>query len=299
MHFRQLEAFRETMRAGSVTKAAKNMNISQPSVSRLISDLEISAGFSLFQRMGRGLSPTPEAHRFYKSVEGMFLGIDRLNELAQTIRSTSGGTVSIGVIPSLSTVEVPDAIHSLCEAQIDVKVQTYVRNTPAIVDAVQLQQLELGLVGRVPPYQGVEILYQTTVPYVCLIPEGHWLDGSGEPLNIDKLSKTESFITFAGIFPESIIGLDQATVVALRKRSRISAANMPMAAALVRATGSLSVVDLLSAGVATSIGGVISRPLIQKLDYHIAIITKSKISLSKPAQKLAGLIEKRLDRING
>ena len=287
------------MRAGSVTKAAKNMNISQPSVSRLISDLEISAGFSLFQRMGRGLSPTPEAHRFYKSVEGMFLGIDRLNELAQTIRSTSGGTVSIGVIPSLSTVEVPDAIHSLCEAQIDVKVQTYVRNTPAIVDAVQLQQLELGLVGRVPPYQGVEILYQTTVPYVCLIPEGHWLDGSGEPLNIDKLSKTESFITFAGIFPESIIGLDQATVVALRKRSRISAANMPMAAALVRATGSLSVVDLLSAGVATSIGGVISRPLIQKLDYHIAIITKSKISLSKPAQKLAGLIEKRLDRING
>ncbi|MAI59289.1 MAG: hypothetical protein CML56_10030, partial [Rhodobacteraceae bacterium] len=268
MHFRQLEAFRETMRAGSVTKAAKNMNISQPSVSRLISDLEINAGFSLFHRMGRGLSPTPEAHRFYKSVEGMFLGIDRLNELAQTIRSTSGGTVSIGVIPSLSTVEVPDAIHSLCEAQIDVKVQTYVRNTPAIVDAVQLQQLELGLVGRVPPYQGVEILYQTTVPYVCLIPEGHWLDGSGEPLNIDKLSKTESFITFAGIFPESIIGLDQATVVALRKRSRISAANMPMAAALVRATGSLSVVDLLSAGVATSTGGVISRPLIQKLDYH-------------------------------
>ena len=105
MHFRQLEAFRETMRAGSVTKAAKNMNISQPSVSRLISDLEINAGFSLFHRMGRGLSPTPEAHRFYKSVEGMFLGIDRLNELAQTIRSTSGGTVSIGVIP-LSLIHI-------------------------------------------------------------------------------------------------------------------------------------------------------------------------------------------------
>ena len=85
------------------------------------------------------MSPTPEAYRFYKTVEGIFLGTDHRNELAQSIRTTPGGTVSIGVIPSLSTVEVPNAIHSLCEAQIDVKVQTYLRNTPAIVDAEQLQ----------------------------------------------------------------------------------------------------------------------------------------------------------------
>ena len=52
MHFRQLEDFRETLRAGSVTKAAKNMNISQPSISRFITDLEINAGFALFHRMG-------------------------------------------------------------------------------------------------------------------------------------------------------------------------------------------------------------------------------------------------------
>jgi len=42
MNQRQLEAFRATMRSGSITAAAKLMHISQPSVSRLISDLERS-----------------------------------------------------------------------------------------------------------------------------------------------------------------------------------------------------------------------------------------------------------------
>ena len=297
MNFRQLEAFRATMRAGSITRAADYMNISQPSVSRLIADLEADVGFALFNRVGRGLTATPEASRFYQSVEGMFMGVDRLTELARTIRSTSGGTVSIGVIPSLSTVEVPSAINDLYLARPDVKIQTYVRNTPAIVDAIQLQQLELGLVGRAPPYLGVEIIYQTTVPYVCLIPEGHWLDGSSDPVDLKELSVTETFIAFGGIFPESIIGLELETVSALRERSRVSAANMPMAAALVRETGALSVVDLISAGVATGMGGVISRPLVQKLKYHIAIITKSQISLSAQACELAGYIAARLDKI--
>ena len=40
MNLRQLEAFRATMRCGSITEAAAMMHISQPSVSRLIADLE-------------------------------------------------------------------------------------------------------------------------------------------------------------------------------------------------------------------------------------------------------------------
>ena len=83
MNLRQLEALRATIRCGSITEAAKMMHISQPSVSRLIADLENSVGFSIFARVGRGLTPTVEGQQFYKSVEGMFVGIDRLQELAK------------------------------------------------------------------------------------------------------------------------------------------------------------------------------------------------------------------------
>jgi DNA-binding transcriptional LysR family regulator len=88
MNLRQLEAFRATIRCGSITEAAKMLHISQPSVSRLIADLQHSAGFPLFVRVGRGLTPTVEGRHFYEGVEGMFVGIDRLQD--QAVQSRLG-----------------------------------------------------------------------------------------------------------------------------------------------------------------------------------------------------------------
>ncbi len=48
MNYRQLQAFHLTMKMGSVTAAARALYISQPSVSRLFSELEYSAGIRLF-----------------------------------------------------------------------------------------------------------------------------------------------------------------------------------------------------------------------------------------------------------
>lgn len=45
MNLRQLEAFRATNVMGSVSRAAETIHVSQPSVNRLISDLEASVGF--------------------------------------------------------------------------------------------------------------------------------------------------------------------------------------------------------------------------------------------------------------
>lgn len=95
------------------TEADKMMHISQPSVSRLIADLEHSAGFPLFVRVGRGLTPTLEGQHFYEGVEGMFVGIGRLQDLAKSIRTSQGGTTSIGAIQSIATIELPKAISRL------------------------------------------------------------------------------------------------------------------------------------------------------------------------------------------
>ncbi|MEL0023465.1 MAG: LysR family transcriptional regulator [Alphaproteobacteria bacterium] len=58
MNFRQLKAFDTVMRLGSITGAAKEMRVSQPSVTRLIHELESGLGFTLFVRRGRGIAAT-------------------------------------------------------------------------------------------------------------------------------------------------------------------------------------------------------------------------------------------------
>ncbi len=289
MNLRQLEAFRATIESGSITGAAELLHISQPSVSRLIADLERSVGFPLFRRAGRGLAATVEARRFYQAVESMFIGIDRLQELAGTIRTTAGGVVSLGVIPAFSQIVMPEVVSELYGERPDVQIMVYTRNTPAIVDAVRMQQFDLGLVGRSPPYEGVELLYRTSVPYVCLMPRDHQL-ADEDRLDLDALAGTETFVTFGGAYPDEMLEIDHALSARLREGSRLSAANMPVAASLVRGTRALAIVDPYSAQIAERLGGVTSRPIAQDLKYNIAVVTRGQDTLSMEARQLADLL---------
>lgn len=294
MNLRQLEAFRATMRNGSITAASEVLHISQPSVSRLISDLERSIGFPLFLRTGRGLSATAEGRTFYQAVESMFFSIDRLKELAEAIKTTTGGVISVGVIQSIATLELPRAVKELYQRHEDVRFMIQCRNTPAILDAVQMHHYDLGIVGRQPPYAGVEVLFETSAPYVCLLPENHRIAGEPGVVDLEVLAQEESFVTFGGVFPDEMMEIDKNLSRTLQKNSRLSATNMPVAASLVRETGVLAIADPFSAEQAVRIGGVVFRPLKQDLKYHIAVVTRGRERLSRPALEFADIIAGQL-----
>ena len=299
LNLRQLEALRATIRAGSITGAAKMMHISQPSVSRLVADLEYAVGFPLFVRVGRGLTPTVEGRHFYEGVEGMFIGIDRLEELAKSIRTSQGGVISIGAIQSISTIELPKAIGRLYNVNPEIRFEVQSRNTPAILDAVQTRQIDLGIVGREPDHQGVEILYQTSVPYVCLIPEDHWLAGEYGSVDLNQLADTETFVTFGDTYPDAMMSIEPGLSDKLRARSRLTVANMPLAGALVREASVLAISDPFSAEQAVQMGGVVFRPIEQNLTYFVTIVTAQRESLSREALKFVDFFSTQLkDRVD-
>jgi len=295
MNMRQLEAFRATMRSGSITEAAAMMHISQPSVSRLIADLEQAIGFPLFLRSGRGLAPTVEAKTFYQGVEGMFVGIDRLQELADAIRTTNADQINVGTIQSIAAIELPKAVGVLRRHLPDIRLMIQCRNTPAILEAVQMHQIELGIVGREPPYDGVEVLYQTAVPYVCLIPEDHELADENGPVDLEQLAYTEEFVTFGGAFPDSMMAMDRELAERLQRRSRLSATNMPVTGALVRETGVLAICDPFTAEQTVRTGGVVFRSVQQELTYHVSLIAPGRDRLSRAALALVDVLSGQLD----
>jgi DNA-binding transcriptional LysR family regulator len=295
VNLRQLEAFRATIRCGSITEAAKMMHVSQPSVSRLIADLEHSTGFPLFARIGRGLTPTPEGRRLYQGVEGMFTGIDRLQELAKSIRTSQGGTISISAIQSISTIELPKVISRLYNENPDVRFIVQSRNTPAILDAVQTNQIDLGIVGREPNYAGVDVLYQTSVAYVCLIPEEHPMAGEYGLVDLNELADKETFVTFGSNYPDSMMSIDPVLSDKLRARSRLSVANMPLAGALVREASVLAISDPFSAEQAIRMGGVVFRPIKQNLTYHVSVVAARREGLAREALRFVELFAEQLE----
>ena len=80
---RQVQAFRLIMTNRTMTIAAEQMSISQPAVSRLISDLEETLDLKLFERVGPRLLPTSAARRLIGEVDRVFLGLDFVEEAAR------------------------------------------------------------------------------------------------------------------------------------------------------------------------------------------------------------------------
>ena len=86
--------------------------------------------------------------------------------------------------------------------------------------------------------------------------------------------------------------IEQSLSEKLQANSRITAANMPMAASLVETTGALAIVDPFTAEHAIRLGGVSARRLKQDMTYHIAVVTRGMDTLSREARQFSqNLIE--------
>lgn len=119
---KQLEIFRAVMQTGSVSAAGRRMNLSQPSVSRIIGDLERQFGVPLFQRQSKGVSPTPEAEAFLEEVERNYLVLTNLEEAAAQIARKERGTLSIATITAASLEIVPRALERMQVQEKQIKV---------------------------------------------------------------------------------------------------------------------------------------------------------------------------------
>ncbi|WP_116654275.1 LysR family transcriptional regulator [Pelagibacterium sediminicola] len=150
---RQLEAFRHVMLAHGVTAAADAMNITQPAVSRLIRDLEMAIGMTLFNRQGARLRPTPEADLLFHEVERLYIGIDQVARAANDIRQHKNVVLRIGSVSSLVRPFLHQALIDITGEQHDLPLVLDVENSRHIWDMVENNHYDLGFVFG-PPRPG-------------------------------------------------------------------------------------------------------------------------------------------------
>ena len=294
MNPRQLEAFRATIRAGSVTAAATALGITRPSVSRLIAELERSVGFALFVRQGRRNVATAQARKLYQAVESMFIGIDRIRGTAAAIRNSSDECVDLGVIPALVQEVVPQAVAELRRDEPTLGVEIRVLNTVEIVDAVLLHQIDVGVINPTRDHKGLSVLYELRTRHVCLVPEEHALANDPGPIGLDALAE-EELVTFdAGLLKE--LGVDEATTDRLTGRPRVFSRSDPAIAALAKAIRAIAIVDRFTARSTIARGGMMSRPLIEDLAYPVAIVVRDEANLSLAAKRLADVLSDAFTR---
>ena len=111
MRLRHIEVFNAIMLTGSVSAAARLINITQPAVSRTLQHAELQLGFPLFQRAKGRLTPTTEALTLYPHIERLFAQLDEVQRLAANLRAGSDtGELRILSVLALSYEVLPRAL---------------------------------------------------------------------------------------------------------------------------------------------------------------------------------------------
>ncbi len=176
MNLRQLEAFRAVMMAGSVTHAAESLHLSQPAVSRLISDLERSVGFKLFERV-KGSTPiaTAEAAALFQEVERSFAGLQVLRQAARDIRDFRTGHLRIVCLPALANSFIPAVIKTFRQVSPAVTIQLQTRSSSTVRLWVAAQQFDMGLATFGSDVSGVTAELFMRSRGVCVLPQDHRL----------------------------------------------------------------------------------------------------------------------------
>lgn len=144
MNLQQLAVFREIMKTGSVSQAARNLHRTQPAVSASLKTLEADLGMALFLREGRRLVPVPEAHYLLSEASHV---LDRLKTAEQNITALRGrveGTLRIVAMPGPSSYLLPDFISRFIKDRPGVQVSLSTRSSPQVRNLVAAQSYDIG-----------------------------------------------------------------------------------------------------------------------------------------------------------
>jgi DNA-binding transcriptional LysR family regulator len=193
MNLKQIEAFRGVMRLGSMTAAADALYTSQPNVSRLIAQLELSTGLTLFKRAGVRLLPTQEGQALFQEVERAYVGLDSLKLSAKNIRNLGTGRLRVAAVPSTGMSLLPRVLKAFTDSRPELTVSLHVNSSPTVEQWVKSRFCDIGIVvhpGDVGSQQ-VELLAE--VAAVCVLPASHAL-AVKQQITFSDL-KGESFVS--------------------------------------------------------------------------------------------------------
>lgn len=192
--FRQIDAFRTVVSTGTVTESAQMLGISQPAVSRLISDLESEIGFKLFTRSGRNVKPTLEARLLVDEVRRALSGLERIKEAARAIKQFQHAQLRVITTPTFSSNLAVPLIKKFSKRQPKAMISLEIQPSDDTVEWMVSQNHDFGIAppsGRNPTIRTRPLM---NAEAICILPRDHRL-ASTDLIRPEDLHG-ESFVSY-------------------------------------------------------------------------------------------------------
>lgn len=289
----QVTYFLAANTAGSLTQAAEDLGVSQPTLSEQIRKLEQGLGVTLFTRAKQGLTLTEAGQRFLPHARKVARDYQAAMDSVSGIRNKQEGTVAFGIFNSGQHV-LSGLIPAFRALYPNIHVRFVGSNSAQIADHVRSGRLEAGVVALPIEARGLTI---SDVLWSCEAAYFHTKPTLTEPVTIEGLLKRPL------VLPDS--GWAESDPTRRQLNERAQALGIPLTPDIEVETGSAA----LAVAATGTASAVVSVPVAQALGYTeklswvslepplietFAIICRDPAGLSPATQAMIKLTEEHM-----
>lgn len=202
----QYRIFYAVAKTGNISKAARELYISQPAISKSISKLEDTLGTTLFTRNSRGVQLTEEGQVLFTHTRAAFEELTMGELELKRIREFNLGHIRIGVSNTLCRFIMVSYLKGFIERYPHVKITIETQSTTHTLSMLEQQRIDIGLIAEPKSHKGLEFLpvmeiediFVATPSYLenLKLREGADADvfQAGNIMLLDKKNLTRSYI---------------------------------------------------------------------------------------------------------
>lgn len=152
----QLSAFLAVVRHGSVTAAAEELVVTQPSVSAAVAALERELGVKLTERIGRNVRPTPAGEAYARYAADIVGLMEEGAEVAGQVDRGAGRRLRITAVTTVGEHLLPPLIRAFGADHPELEVSLHVGNREAVFARLASHRADVAVSGRPPDEPGYE-----------------------------------------------------------------------------------------------------------------------------------------------
>ena len=168
----ELETFLVIAELGSFSRAAERLSLAQPSISNRIQRLERAFQTRLFERTTRAVVLTPAGERLRQRVAPIIADLQAVISDFRSEADVRRQTIVVATTPMLAALVMPPIIRRFEQANTAISVE--LRDTTAgLGNLIRSGQLDMALVARQPPMEGVEFDRLVTNSFMVVGPREH------------------------------------------------------------------------------------------------------------------------------
>lgn len=166
----QLRYFLVVAESGSLTAAARQLGVSQPTLSVAVKNLEDTLSTTLFTRTRGGMRLTVTGDQLRSRAVAVLRALDEAVADIQVLEAGDGGTFTLGCHESLGAYFLPDFFAKLWHDHPNIEIQLWNGSSAIVRDAVLARDVHFGLVVNTTPHPDLVIvpIYRDVIQ--CFVP---------------------------------------------------------------------------------------------------------------------------------